>query len=170
MLSNPFSAQGRPSAITVGEADPAPARNHRGPTSFSGLARPALSVVALGLVFLAGFLPMRFIARRHAAERDSARRALRLVQLEALAAAGTVDARRGQYDWARQSIQIWFTALRAELDRGSSSCLSPSQQAALGPLLKRQEELMLALGRGEPSCVANLTTVYLACRDALRRG
>ena len=151
------------------QSTPIPARARRAPT-LPEIVRRVILVIALGLAFLAGFLPTWSLAGRHAAERDSARRALRLVQLEALVAAGTVDARRGQYDWARQSIHHWFIALRYELEQGSNSCLSTAQRIALGPLLNRQEELMRALGRGEPSSVGSITAVYLTCRDTLRRG
>lgn len=113
---------------------------------------------------------MWMTAGRRAAERDSARRALRLVQLEALAAAGTVDARRGRYDWARQSINHWFIVLHAEVELGANSCLSQAQRGALRPLLTRKEELLGALERGEASSVVSLTAAYLTCRKALRGG
>lgn len=129
-----------------------------------------IQVLALGLAFLTGFVPMWIRAGRLADERDSTRRALRLVRLEALIAAGTVDARRGRYDWARQSIDHWFVALRDEIESESHSCLSPSQQASLEPMLELQEELISALRRREASSVVRLTTVYLQCRKAIRGG
>lgn len=169
MPPNPFSTQAGVSAMNMSRSDSVPTHAHRALT-LSGIVRRAVQLVALGLAFLTGFLPMWIKAGRHAVERDSARRALRLVQLEALAAAGTVDARRGRYDWSRQSINHWFTVLRTELELGPNSCLSPNQRAALGPLLARQEELMSALGQGNDSSVVSLTAVYLTCREALRGG
>jgi hypothetical protein len=127
-------------------------------------------VMVIALVFGLGFVPMWLKAGRHANERDLARRAVRLLQLESVAAAAALDARRGVYEAARQSASWFFTALRAELDAGSKSSLSAAQQDALMPLLAHRDALITLLARSDPASAERLTEVYLACRKAVRGG
>lgn len=129
-----------------------------------------VGVVVLILVFLTGFLPMWLKAGRLAVERDTARREAKLLQLETFAAAAAIDARRGEYEPARQAASRFFTALGAELDLGPDSVLNPSQQNALKPLLLRRDDLITLLARNDPAAAERLTDLYLACRKSLRGG
>lgn len=127
-------------------------------------------IVAALLMFLAGFVPMWLKAGRQADERDAARREVKSLSLESLAAAAAVDSRRGEYESARQAASQFFTALRADLDAGPGSFLSAAQQAELKPLLTQRDGLITLLARSDPAAAERLTEVYLACRKSLRGG
>jgi hypothetical protein len=147
-------------------------RNEAPPAAPSG--RPSwhrrrwVGFITVMAVFLAGFLPMWFKAMRNADERDTAQREIKLLNLESLAAAAAIDARRGEYESARQSASRFFTAMRAELDGGSQSALAQVQQEALKALLARRDDLITLLARNDPASAERLTEVYLTCRKSLR--
>lgn len=127
-------------------------------------------VIAVALAFVLGFVPMWFQAGRYAGERDAARREWKLVQLESMVAAAAVDARRGDYESARQAGSQFFTALRLELDAGPDSTLSLTQKNALKPLLAHRDDFITLLARSDPASAEWLTDVYLFCRRWLRGG
>jgi len=173
MEQNPFNDENKtrsaPDATRAHEVSDKPA-------SSEGAEKPAqtrrwlVGVIVVGLVFLTGFLPMWLKAGRHANERDTAQREVKLLQLENLAAAASVDARRGEYESARQAASQLFTALRAELDSGPRSALSVAQQDTLKSLLADRDHLITLLARSDPASAERLTEIYLTCRKALRRG
>lgn len=127
-------------------------------------------VIVIALVFGLGFVPVWLKAGRNATERDSARREVKLLQFESVAAAAALDARRGEYETARQSASWFFTALSGEIDLGSKSSLSLAQQATLKPLLARRDDLITLIARSDPASAERLSEIYLACRQALRGG
>lgn len=127
-------------------------------------------VIVITLAFGLGFVPVWLKAGRHADERDMARREVRLLQFESVAAAAALDARRGEYEPARQSASWFFTALSGEIDMGPQSSLNVAQQTALKPLLARRDDLITLLARSDPASAERLTEIYLACRQALRGG
>jgi hypothetical protein len=146
------------------------------PVSGGAPAKPARSrrwlagILAIVLAFGVGFVPARLKAGRHADERDMARREVRLLQLESVAAAAALDARRGEYEPARQSASWFFTTLSAELDAGTKSSLSLAQQDGLRPLLTRRDDLITLLARNDPAAAERLVETYLVCRQVLRGG
>jgi hypothetical protein len=129
-----------------------------------------VGAIAVVLAFGLGFVPMWLKAGRHASERDSAQRQVRLLQFEVWAAAAAGDARRGEYELARQAASQFFTVLREEVDLGPGSSLSSAQQDALKPLLTQRDNLITLLARNDPASGERLTEVYLACRKSLRGG
>lgn len=129
-----------------------------------------VGVIAVALAFGLGLVPMWLKAGRHASERDSAQRQVRLLQFEVWAAAAAGDARRGEYELARQAASQFFTELREEFDLGPGSPLSLAQQDALKPLLTQRDNLITLLARNDPASGERLTEVYLACRKSLRGG
>jgi hypothetical protein len=146
------------------------------PASCEALEKSARSrrwltgVIVIALVFGLGFVPMWLKAGRHANERDMARRDVRLLQLESVAGAAALDARRGEYEAARQSASWFFTALSTELELGAQSSLSPAQQDALKPLVAHRDGLITLLARSDPASAERLASVYLTCRQVLRGG
>jgi hypothetical protein len=127
-------------------------------------------ITAVALAFGLGFVPMWLKAERHEGEHEAARREIRLWQLEGVAAAAVVDARRGAYEQARRSVSWFFTALQVEFESGASSSLSLAQRDSLKPLLAYRDPLMTSLARGDTASTKRLTEVYLACRKSLRGG
>lgn len=173
MEQNPFNdvKETRPAPATK-----APSKPPEKPAPIEAPAKPAPSrrwlavLITVVLAFGLGFVPMWLKAGRHGSERDAARHEVKRLQLEGLVAAAAVDARRGEYEPARQAASQFFTALGAELDLAQNSSLSVAQQGALKPLLTQRDGLITLLARSDPASAERLTEVYLACRKALRGG
>ncbi len=118
-------------------------------------------------VFLLGLGPMWLKARGAAAQRDAARRELRLSQTQVTLASAAIDARRGEYETARQTASDFFTALRAELDAGEDSPFSPRQREAAAPLLDRRDDIITLLARSDPASAERLSDLYVSYRAAV---
>ena len=123
-------------------------------------------VVAAFLAFLLGFIPMWLTATRNEKERDAARRELRLSQMENSLASAAIDARRGDYEPARQRASQFFTELRDETDRGEASQFSAPQRQALNPLFSQRDQLITLLARNDPSAAERLSDLHVAFRKA----
>jgi hypothetical protein len=90
----------------------------------------------------------------------------RAVLQNALASA-TIDVQRGDYESARQYASVFFTALRAEVDKGDRSGLSPAQRDGVQPLFAMQDEVITLLARNDPAAVARFSDLYVSFRDVL---
>src|SRR6185503_19198429 len=98
-------------------------RNNRG-------RRLIIYAVLLLVVFLAGLVPMWLKSRTQARERDAAQASLRISNLENLLGNAAIDARRAEYEPARQAVSDFFTNLQIELDRGRDSAFNEGQRNA----------------------------------------
>jgi hypothetical protein len=105
--------------------------------------------------------------RGAAAQRDAARRELRLSQTQVTLASAAIDARRGEYETARQTASDFFTALRTELDAGEDSPFSPRQREAATPLLERRDDIITLLARSDPASAERLSDLYVSYRAAV---
>ena len=119
-------------------------------------------------VFLLGLVPMWLTARSRADERDAARHGLRLSQMQNRLASAAIDARRGEYEPARQAASDFFTELRAEIERASdSSAFTAQQRDSLRPMLNGRDDLITLLARSDPAAADRLTDLYVAYRNAV---
>ena len=118
-------------------------------------------------VFLLGLVPMWLKAREAASQRDAARRELRLSQMHGTLASAVIDARRGEYEPARQTVSDFFTALRTQIDAGEDSTLTAPQREAAAPLLARRDGVITLLARGDPASAEQLSDVYVSYRQAV---
>ncbi len=123
------------------------------------------TAVLLG-VFLLGFVPMWMTARTRAQERDTAQAALRLSTLQNTLGNAAIDARRGEYEPARQSTSDFFTNLRAEIDRGRDSVFNEAQQNTLRPVFDTRDDTITLLARGDPASADRLADLYSKYRQA----
>ncbi len=134
------------------------------------LRRIAVYAGILIVVFLLGLVPMLLKARSRAGERDAAQRELRLCRLEANLASATINARRGDYEGARQATSDFFTALRSELDGPNrDSDLSPGQRNMLTPLMNNRDDVITLLARSDPASADRLSDIYVSYQKALGR-
>jgi hypothetical protein len=122
-------------------------------------------VLLLG--FLLGFVPMWVKARASAARLADAERRLTLVGTQADLASAAVDARRGDYEPARQAVSRFFTSLRAEIDKGETSNFTESQRAGAQSLFAGRDEIITLLARSDPASADRLSDLYVAYRRAL---
>ena len=139
-----------------------------GSVALSGRARRIGIYLGIALaVFLLGLIPMWMKAREAASQRDAARRELRLSQMSGTLASAVIDARRGEYEPARQTASDFFTALRTQVDGGEDSALTAPQRAAAAPLLERRDDLVTLLARSDPAAAEQLSDVYVSYRKAV---
>lgn len=147
--------------------DPMRVRDLPRPSTDSRLKRFAIYGLVLLIVFLAGFVPMWTSARSRAFERDTALASLRISRLQNLIASTAIDARRGDYEPARQAASEFFTSLQAELDRGADSVFNDSQKASLRPLFDGRDETITLLARSDPASADRLADLYVRYRQAV---
>jgi len=119
------------------------------------------------VVFLLGLVPMWLEAREASSQRDAARRELRLSRTQGALASAAIDARRGEYETARQTASDFFTTLRGELDEGDDSPLGARQREAAAPLLQRRDEIITLLARSDPASAERLSDLYVSYRAAV---
>lgn len=125
------------------------------------------AAVVLGL-FLLGFIPMWLKARSISFQRDSVQQEFRLSQMQNSLAAAFIDARRGEYEPARQTTSDFFTALRQQIDAGDESTLTQSQRESLRPLLSKRDDIITLLARNDAASLDRLSDLYVSFRKALR--
>lgn len=124
------------------------------------------AAVAL-VIFLLGLVPMWLKARDNASQRDAAQRELRLSQMQNNLAAAAIDARRGEYEPARQTASDFFTALRSQADASNESALTDKQRNDVRPMLQQRDDIITLLARSDPASVDRLSDLYVAYRKAM---
>lgn len=117
--------------------------------------------------FLLGLVPMWLQARASAGRLADAERRLTLAGMQGNLASAAIDARRGDYEPARQAASQFFTALRAEIDKGDTSGLTQAQKAGVQPLFDGRDEIVTLLARGDPAAADRLSDLYVAYRRAV---
>jgi hypothetical protein len=78
-----------------------------------------------------------------------------------------IDARRGDYEPARQALSRFFTSLRAETDKADGSNLTEAQRTSLQPLFAGRDELITLLARNDPAAADRLSDLFLAYRKIM---
>jgi hypothetical protein len=126
-------------------------------------------VVLLVLAFLLGLVPMWWLNSQCASSLSDAERQSSLVKMENSLASAAIDARRGDYETARQAASDFFTSLRTEFNRGVDSALSPAEIAGLQPLLTRRDEIITLLARGDATSADLLSDLYVSYRTIVNR-
>jgi hypothetical protein len=119
------------------------------------------------VVFLLGFVPMWLKARHCASSLAEADHQLSLVRMQNNLASAVIDARRGDYEPARQAASQFLTSIRAEIDKGDASDFTPAQRQGLQPLLAGRDEVITLLARSDPASADRLTDLYVAYRKVM---
>jgi hypothetical protein len=119
------------------------------------------------VVFLLGLVPMWLQSRAYAGRLAEAERRLTLVVMQGNLASAAVDARRGDYEPARQAVSQFFTSLRAEVDKADSSALTKTQAEGVQPLFAGRDEIITLLARSDPASADRLSDLYAAYRKAV---
>jgi hypothetical protein len=117
--------------------------------------------------FLLGFVPMWLQSSATAGRLAEAERRLTLAGMQGNLASAAIDARRGDYEPARQSASQFFTSLRAEIDGGDTSDFTRAQMAGVQPLLADRDEIITLLSRSDPASADRMSELYLAYRKAV---
>lgn len=118
-------------------------------------------------VFLLGFVPMWLKARECGRSLAAAEQQLSLARMQNNLASAVIDARRGDYEPARQAASQFFTSLREETDKGDASSLTRAQRDGVGPLFTLRDEIITLLARSDPASADRLSDVYVAYRKVI---
>ena len=119
------------------------------------------------VVFLLGLVPMWLQARASAGRFADSERQLTLVGMQSNLASAAIDARRGDYEPARQTASQFFTSLRAEIDKGDASAFTQTQRGGMQSLFDGRDEIITLLARSDPASADKLSDLYVAYRKAM---
>ena len=119
------------------------------------------------VVFLLGFVPMWLRSRAVTSNLVETERQLMLVRLQNDLASAVIDARRGDYEPARQAASQFFTSLRSEIDKGNTSNFTPAQREGMQPLFAGRDELITLLARSDPASAERLSDLFVVYRKIM---
>lgn len=123
---------------------------------------------ALFLVaFLLGLIPMWLKARERGNALAETEQRLALSTMQNDLASAVITSRRGDYEPARQAASQFFTNLRAEVDKGSTSIITQAQRDAIQPLFNGRDEIITLLARSDPASADKLSDLYVAYRKIM---
>lgn len=131
------------------------------------LKKIAIYGTVLLAVFLIGFVPMWLTARDRANYLVETSSQLKAVQMQNMLASAVIDARRGEYEPARQFASDFFTSLGAEIQLGENSLLTQPQVEGARPLLGQRDEIITLLARSDPASADRLTGLYVEYRKLI---
>jgi hypothetical protein len=138
------------------------------PVKSTPLARRIIIYAGVLLVvFLLGFVPMWLKARAANSSLAEAEHQLTLVRMQNNLASAVIDARRGDYEPARQAASQFFTSLNAEIDKGEASVFTQAQRASMQPLFAGRDEIITLLARSDPASADRLTDLYVSYRKIM---
>lgn len=135
--------------------------------STSAVRRFVIYGGVLLIAFLLGFIPMWIQGRASADRLADAERRLTLAGMQGNLASAAIDARRGDYEPARQAVSQFFTSLRAEIDKGDASGFTQAQRAGMQTLFDGRDEVITLLARSDPASADRLSDLYAAYRKAV---
>jgi hypothetical protein len=128
------------------------------------LRRVGIYAALMLIAFLAGFVPMWLKARESGNNLAATERTLTLARMQNAIASAALDAGRADYEPARQATSQFYTALRADIDKGDGSALTPAQREAAQALFAGRDDIITLLARGDPNAASRLSDVYAAYR------
>lgn len=119
------------------------------------------------VIFLLGFVPMWLRARAASNSLVETEQQLIKVRMQSSLASAAIDARRGDYEPARQAVSQFFTSLRAEIDKGDTSTYTQAQRQGMQPLFDGRDELITLLARSDPASADRLADLFVAYRKIM---
>lgn len=139
------------------------------PTGRSFGQKIAIALLILLAVFGLGFLPQWWSKRQVQQSLEVTQRQLQISRWRAVLGSAAIDARRGEYELARQATSKFFTEARADLDNGNS-VFTDAQQAQMKALLGPRDDVITLLSRNDPASADKLTELFLAYRNVAGQG
>lgn len=124
-------------------------------------------VVALVIVFMLGFGPMWWKAHKLGNELVTTQNELRVNKWQNALATAAIDARRGEYESARQSASKFFSEVSAEMVKTADSAFTTAQTESLKGVLAPRDEIITLLARNDPVSADKLTAMHVAFRTAV---
>jgi len=118
---------------------------------------------------LIGFVPVWLKYRECSASLSEAEQQLSLARRQNTLGSAVIDARRGDYEPAREAASDFFTSLRTETDRGNESALSQAQREGVQALFNQRDEIITLLARSDPAALDRLSDLYVSYREIMNR-
>ena len=140
---------------------------HKPTKSTSILRRFAVYAAVLLIVFLLGLVPMWIKGRTATSNLAEAEHQLALSRAQNDLSSAVIDARRGDYEPARQALSRFFTAIRADVDKAGSSNYTEAQRQKLQPVFTGRDELITLLARSDPAAADRLTDLFVSYRKIM---
>ena len=131
----------------------------------SGIRRYLIYAGVLLVVFLLGFIPMWLKARTATSSLTETEHQLVLCKMQSDLASAVIDARRGDYEPARQALSRFFTSLSTERDTGAT--YTDAQRNSLQSLFAGRDELITLLARNDPASADRLSDLFVAYRKIM---
>jgi len=119
------------------------------------------------VIFLLGFIPMWLKVRTANRNLVETEHQLTLGRMQNNLASAVIDARRGDYEPARQAASQFFTSLREEIDKGEVSNLTKAQRDGMQSLFAGRDETITLLARSDPASADRLSDLYVAYRKIM---
>jgi hypothetical protein len=116
------------------------------------------------IVFLLGFVPMWLKARAANQRLAETEGHLVLSRIQNNLASAVIDARRGEYEPARQAVSQFFTSMQAEIAKEDSSSYNQAQREQLQRLFAGRDGLITLLARSDPASADRLADLFVAYR------
>lgn len=135
--------------------------------STSAIRRYIIYAGILLVVFLLGLVPMWLKLRTATKNLAETEHQLVLSRMHSDLGSAVIDARRGDYEPARQAVSSFFTSLRAEIDKGDSSHYTEAQRKGMQPLFAGRDELITLLARSDPASADRLSDLFVAYRKIM---
>jgi hypothetical protein len=126
------------------------------------LRKLALAAVALGVAFLAGFVPGYTNGARLESELRVLRQESGRARLRDLAALAYLQANQKDYGLASGTTGRLFTQLREV----AGETTDPTRKQALESLLPLRDGIIAKLATGDPAVVADLQSLFVRTREA----
>ena len=140
------------------DLEPKPSR------SSSMMQRILIYAGVLLLVFLLGLVPMWLKARTANTRFAESERHLALARIQNDLASAVIDARRAEYEPARQAASQFFTTVQSEVAKGDSSGYTQAQADQLRKLFAARDEIITLLARSDPASADRLTDLFVSYR------
>lgn len=123
-------------------------------------------VLSIGF-FLLGAVPMWLRVREKAGDLAVVQRELGLSRMTNSLSESVIDARRGNYEPARQTASEFFSALRIQVDKEGNQTLTSNQRQSLKSLLTQRDDIITLLARGDSAAADHLSDFYVAYRKIM---
>jgi hypothetical protein len=135
------------------------------PTTFK---RKVITYFILILVaFLLGFVPMGLNSYKHSRNLSKVENQLNLVRIENALASSAIDARRGDYESARQAVSNFYTSLQSDTDKGKNSSFTQVQRESIKQLINNRDEIITLIARSDPASADRLSDLFVSYREIM---
>ena len=139
------------------------------PTGSGKMKKIGLILLGLVIAFLLGFAPQWWSKKQVQQDLNTTQRQLQISRWRGVLGSAAIDARRGEYELARQATSKFFTEARADLD-GGNSVFTEVQQAQMKTVMAPRDEVITLLSRNDPASLDKLTDLFLAYRGVAGQG